>query len=388
MRKLWLIFAQSVTVAVAVVFVISTLKPDWLPQRSADPAISGTGEPGKPAETAPGGSYREAARKALPSVVHVYTTQKLVAPKHPLVDDPIFRHFFGDSAESEDQPNSGLGSGVIVSASGYVLTNYHVIEAAEQIEVSLNDGRDLKARLVGSDPETDLAVLQIEAEASEELKLPAISLGRMDDVIVGDVVLAIGNPFGVGQTVTMGIVSALGRSHLGINTFENFIQTDAAINPGNSGGALVDSRGHLVGINTAIYSRSGGSLGIGFAIPVSTVRNVMEQIIRTGTVTRGWIGVEAQEMTAELAESFGLADASGALISGVQRGSPADAAGIRPGDILQAVGGKPVKDPQAMLDLIAALQPGDNVSFKLRRKKSAYDTEIRIGKRPAPPRER
>ncbi len=388
MRKLWLIFAQSVTVAVAVVFVISTLKPDWLPQRSADPAISGTGEPGKPAETAPGGSYREAARKALPSVVHVYTTQKLVAPKHPLVDDPIFRHFFGDSAESEDQPNSGLGSGVIVSASGYVLTNYHVIEAAEQIEVSLNDGRDLKARLVGSDPETDLAVLQIEAEASEELKLPAISLGRMNDVIVGDVVLAIGNPFGVGQTVTMGIVSALGRSHLGINTFENFIQTDAAINPGNSGGALVDSRGHLVGINTAIYSRSGGSLGIGFAIPVSTVRNVMEQIIRTGTVTRGWIGVEAQEMTAELAESFGLADASGALISGVQRGSPADAAGIRPGDILQAVGGKPVKDPQAMLDLIATLQPGDNVNFKLRRKKSAYDTEIRIGKRPAPPRER
>ena len=330
MRKLWLIFAQSVTVAVAVVFVISTLKPDWLPQRSADPAISGTGEPGKPAETAPGGSYREAARKALPSVVHVYTTQKLVAPKHPLVDDPIFRHFFGDSAESEDQPNSGLGSGVIVSASGYVLTNYHVIEAAEQIEVSLNDGRDLKARLVGSDPETDLAVLQIEAEASEELKLPAISLGRMNDVIVGDVVLAIGNPFGVGQTVTMGIVSALGRSHLGINTFENFIQTDAAINPGNSGGALVDTHGKLLGINTAIYSRSGGSLGIGFAIPISTAGSVMEQIIQTGTVTRGWIGVEAQEITPELAESFELKDASGALISGdsVQLALDGDAANL------------------------------------------------------------
>ena len=388
MRKLWLIFAQSVTVAVAVVFVISTLKPDWLPQRSADPAISGTGEPGKPAETAPGGSYREAARKALPSVVHVYTTQKLVAPKHPLVDDPIFRHFFGDSDESEDQPNSGLGSGVIVSASGYVLTNYHVIEAAEQIEVSLNDGRDLKARLVGSDPETDLAVLQIEAEASEELKLPAISLGRMDDVIVGDVVLAIGNPFGVGQTVTMGIVSALGRSHLGINTFENFIQTDAAINPGNSGGALVDTHGKLLGINTAIYSRSGGSLGIGFAIPISTAGSVMEQIIQTGTVTRGWIGVEAQEITPELAESFELKDASGALIAGVQRGSPADASGIRPGDILLSVEGKPVKDPQVMLDLIAALKPGASVPFRLLRQKAEFSTTIRIGKRPPLTRER
>ena len=389
MRKLWLIFAQSVTVGLAVVFVVSTLRPDWLPQRNEGQAVSSAGEPANPADPATGGSYREAAKRALPSVVHVYTTQKLVAPKHPLVDDPIFRHFFGDSPESEDQPNnSGLGSGVIVSTSGYVLTNYHVIEAAEQIEVSLNDGRNLKARLVGSDPETDLAVLQIEAETSEELKLPAISLGQMDDVIVGDVVLAIGNPFGVGQTVTMGIVSALGRSHLGINTFENFIQTDAAINPGNSGGALVDTHGKLLGINTAIYSRSGGSLGIGFAIPISTAGSVMEQIIQTGAVTRGWIGVEAQEITPELAESFELKDASGALIAGVQRGSPADASGIRPGDILLSVDGKPVKDPQVMLDLIAALKPGTGVPFKLLRQKGEFSTTIKIGKRPPLTRER
>ena len=389
MRKLWLIFAQSVTVGLAVVFVVSTLRPDWLPQRNEGQAVSSAGEPANPADPATGGSYREAAKRALPSVVHVYTTQKLVAPKHPLVDDPIFRHFFGDSPESEDQPNnSGLGSGVIVSTSGYVLTNYHVIEAAEQIEVSLNDGRNLKARLVGSDPETDLAVLQIEAEPSEELKLPAISLGQMDDVIVGDVVLAIGNPFGVGQTVTMGIVSALSRSHLGINTFENFIQTDAAINPGNSGGALVDTHGKLLGINTAIYSRSGGSLGIGFAIPISTARSVMEQIIQTGAVTRGWIGVEAQEITPELAESFELKDASGALIAGVQRGSPADASGIRPGDILLSVDGKPVKDPQVMLDLIAALKPGTGVPCKLLRQKGEFSTTIKIGKRPPLTRER
>ena len=390
MRKLWLIFAQSVTVGLAVVFVLSALKPEWLPPSlQADTPARATKESGTTGDPASGSStYRDAAREALPSVVHVYTTQKLVAPKHPLVDDPIFRHFFGDSAESEDQPNSGLGSGVIVSASGYVLTNYHVIEAADQIEVSLNDGRNLKARLVGSDPETDLAVLQIEAEPSEELKLPAINLGRMEDVIVGDVVLAIGNPFGVGQTVTMGIVSALGRSHLGINTFENFIQTDAAINPGNSGGALVDTRGNLLGINTAIYSRSGGSLGIGFAIPISTAGSVMEQIIQTGTVTRGWIGVEAQEITPELAESFELKDNNGALIAGVQRGSPADAAGIRPGDILRSVASKPVADPQVMLDLIAALKPGETVPFQLLRQKAEFSTTIKIGKRPPLTRER
>ena len=384
MRRLWLIFAQTVTVSLAVLFVVSTLKPEWLGKTvGAGPSVvalqESTAAAGEPAS----GSYRDAAQKALPSVVHVYTAQKIRAPRHPLIDDPVFRHFFGDVPETQGQTKSGLGSGVIVSASGYILTNFHVVDGADQIEVALQDGRNLNARLVGGDPESDLAVLQIDQAKASQTKLPAITLGQMDNVVVGDVVLAIGNPFGVGQTVTMGIVSALGRSHLGINTFENFIQTDAAINPGNSGGALIDNRGNLVGINTAIYSRSGGSLGIGFAIPISTARNVMEQIIASGSVTRGWIGVEVQEITQELAESFGLPEPSGALIAGVQRGSPADAGGIKPGDILVAIDGKPVKDPQAMLELIARQKPGETVAFQLRRQKGLIDTAIRIGKRPA-----
>ena len=389
MRRLWLIFAQTVTVSLAVLFVISTLKPEWLGKSPANtPRIVALQETA-PNETAPpaAATYRDAARRALPSVVHIFTSQKIRQPRHPLMEDPLFRHFFGDRSESNEQRSAGLGSGVIVSSEGYILTNYHVVEAADQIEVAFNDGSTTPAKLVGGDPESDLAVLRIAPEKGKSGKLPAITLGQMENLFVGDVVLAIGNPFGVGQTVTMGIVSALGRSHLGINTFENFIQTDAAINPGNSGGALVDSRGNLVGINTAIYSRSGGSLGIGFAIPISTARSVMEQIIQTGTVTRGWIGVEAQEITAELAETFGLSDPDGALIAGVQRGSPADLGGVRPGDILLSVNGKPVKDPQVMLDLIASQKPGETVPFKLRRQKTLVDANIRIGKRPAMRRE-
>ena len=389
MRRLWLIFAQTVTVSLAVLFVVSTLKPEWLGKPTGAGAnivaLRETASTDGPATGS--ASYRDAAQKALPSVVHVFTSQKIRAPRHPLIDDPVFRHFFGDVPETQGQTKSGLGSGVIVSASGYVLTNFHVVDGADQIEVALNDGRTLNARLVGGDPESDLAVLQIDQGKAGELKLPAVTLGQMDNIVVGDVVLAIGNPFGVGQTVTMGIVSALGRSHLGINTFENFIQTDAAINPGNSGGALIDSRGNLVGINTAIYSRSGGSLGIGFAIPISTAKNVMEQIIASGTVTRGWIGVEVQEITQELAESFGLPEPTGALIAGVQRGSPADVGGIKPGDILVAIDGKPVKDPQEMLELIARQKPGETVPFKLRRQKTLVETTIRIGKRPPPRRE-
>ncbi len=381
MRKLWLIFAQTVTVALAVFFVVSTLKPEWLGRQATVVALQEApsgGEDGAP----PAASYRDAARKALPAVVHIYTTQEIKTPRHPLLDDPIFRHFFGDRLDNQPQRSSGLGSGVIVSANGYILTNYHVVEAADDIQVALNDGHTYKAKVIGSDPESDLAVLQIKGD-----KLPAITFGQMENLRVGDVVLAIGNPFGVGQTVTMGIVSALGRSHLGINTFENFIQTDAAINPGNSGGALVDANGNLVGINTAIYSRSGGSLGIGFAIPVSSAKNIMEQIVQNGAVIRGWIGVEAQEITPELAESFGLPDVEGALIAGVVRGSPADVAGVRPGDVLLAVNGKGVKDPQVMLDLIAALKPEDKASFRLRRDKNVVEVLVKIGKRPAMKRE-
>jgi serine protease DegQ len=376
---LWLIFAQTATVALAVLFVLATLKPEWLPERRvAAPVTLREAAPVRDSDTASGGySYREAARAALPAVAHIYTTQEIRRPAHPLFDDPVFRHFFGERPD-RPQRTSGLGSGVIVSPEGLILTNFHVIEGADDIQVLLNDGKTHKAQVVGTDPESDLAVLKIKAD-----KLPAITFGLMDNLRVGDVVLAIGNPFGVGQTVTMGIVSALGRSHLGINTFENFIQTDAAINPGNSGGALVDAEGHLVGINSAIYSRTGGSHGIGFAIPVSSAKAIMEQIIQTGSVTRGWIGVEAQEISPELADSFGLPDTDGALIAGVVRGSPADVAGIRPGDVLLAVDGKVVRDPQAMLDLIAALKPDERIAFKLRRDKGIVEPQVRIGKRPA-----
>jgi Do/DeqQ family serine protease len=329
------------------------------------------------------GSYADAAKKAIPAVVHIFTSQEVKGPRHPFINDPIFRHFFGDRFGEQSQRRSGLGSGVVVSPEGYILTNFHVVDGADEIEVAHNDGRKYKARVVGSDPESDLAVLRIPADH----KLPVIAFGSSDSLRVGDVVLAIGNPFGVGQTVTSGIVSALGRSHLGINTFENFIQTDAAINPGNSGGALVDSSGNLVGINTAIYSQSGGSMGIGFAIPVSLAKNVMEQIVRNGSVTRGWVGIEVQEITPELAESFKLSGVQGALIAGVMRGSPADKAGIRPGDVLTQVTGKKVKDAQVMLELIAALEPGKVARFDLKRDGRDVGVDVTIGRRPKPPRE-
>ncbi|MDR2365263.1 MAG: Do family serine endopeptidase [Zoogloeaceae bacterium] len=382
MRKLWLIFAQTTTVALALLFVVATLKPEWLARAPSSPAVVALREERAPVD-ADGASvaasgFREAARRALPAVVHIFTSQKVRTQRHPLMDDPVFRRFFGEEMEDAPRQESGLGSGVVVSPDGYILTNFHVIDAADQIEVALADGRKLKARLVGTDPESDIAVIRVEAD-----NLPAITFGHMNNVGVGDMVLAIGNPFGVGQTVTMGIVSALGRTHLGINTFENFIQTDAAINPGNSGGALVDARGTLVGINTAIYSRTGGSLGIGFAIPVSSARMIMEQIIQNGEVIRGWIGVEAQEITPELAESFGLPDVSGALVAGVVRGSPADQARIQPGDVLLDVGAAAIRDPQEMLDAIAALKPGDDTVFRLRRAGSVVEVTVKIGQRPA-----
>jgi serine protease DegS/serine protease DegQ len=382
MRRLWLIFAQAVTVSVAVLFVLNTLKPEWL--KGAAPAsvvaifeAPGTAGGGEPVP----GSYAAAANRSMPAVVHIFTTKDVKTPRHPLFDDPIFRHFFGNRPDdAPQQRSSGLGSGVIVSPDGYILTNNHVIEAADEIEVALNDGRKFPARMVGRDPETDLAVLKLTGNG----QLPVIAFPASDALQVGDVVLAIGNPFGVGQTVTMGIVSALGRSQLGINTFENYIQTDAAINPGNSGGALVDSAGNLVGINTAIYSRSGGSLGIGFAIPVSIARNVLEQIVTTGEVTRGWIGVEIQEITPELAESFGMPDTGGALIAGVLRGSPAERAGIRPGDVLIGVDTKAVRNPKGMLELVAGLAPGQSVAFRVRRTSGEHDLTVEIGRRPTP----
>lgn len=382
-QRLWLTFAQTATALLAAFFVVTTLRPDWLPDQPPARQVVELKQasPAQPGEAILAGSFRDAVNRAQPAVVNIFTSKQVKTPRHPLMDDPLFRHFFGDQMRENSQKASSLGSGVIVSSSGYILTNHHVVEAADEIEIALADGKKLRARTVGSDPETDLAVLQVQNHA-----LPAITFGNDGGLRVGDVVLAIGNPFGVGQTVTMGIVSALGRSQLGINTFENFIQTDAAINPGNSGGALIDANGNLVGINTAIYSRSGGSLGIGFAIPVSSAKQVMEQIIASGSVTRGWIGVEAQEISAELAESFKLRSTEGALIAGVVRGGPADRAGIKPGDILIAVEGKPVSDPSAMLNLIAALQPGKTANLHLLRNQKEIDYSIEVGRRPASPR--
>ena len=379
MRRLWLLFAQTVTVGLALWFIVASLKPEWANVRGARVAVSSVAMTEAPASASPAqGSYREAAKQAMPAVVNIFTTKGARQPRTPFMDDPLFRRFFGEQEERQ----FSLGSGVVVSPEGYILTNNHVIETADEIEIALADGRKAVAKVVGTDPETDLAVVKINLQ-----NLPAITLGHADQVRVGDVVLAIGNPFGVGQTVTMGIVSALGRNHLGINTFENFIQTDAAINPGNSGGALIDVNGNLLGINTAIYSRSGGSLGIGFAIPVTTVKTVMESIISTGQVVRGWIGVEPQDITPELAESFGLAKKSGAIIAGVLKGGPADKAGMRPGDILVAVEGKPVSDTTDMLNLIAQLTPGNRAKITVLRKGQESTVDVLVGKRPRPRRE-
>jgi serine protease DegQ len=385
MRRLWLLFAQTSTVGLALWFILTTLRPDWANQvfgaghsLNLTSSISATEAPDKAVDVQ--SSYRVAAKLAMPSVVNI-NTAKESRTNNPLLNDPFIKRFFGEQQEQPERQSS-LGSGVIVSSQGYILTNNHVVEGAEEISVSLSDGRKAIARIVGTDPETDLAVIKIDLP-----KLPAITLGHSDQASVGDVVLAIGNPFGVGQTVTMGIVSALGRNDIGINTYENFIQTDAAVNPGNSGGALVDVNGNLLGINSAIYSRSGGSLGIGFAIPVSTVKMVMESIIADGQVIRGWIGVEPQDITREMADSFNIKEASGAIVAGVVRGGPADRAGIRPGDILIAIEGKPISNKTEVLNVIAQLKPNNKSAFTVLRNATKTSVDILIGKRPSIKRE-
>ncbi|MDQ7988423.1 MAG: Do family serine endopeptidase [Candidatus Dactylopiibacterium sp.] len=384
MQRLWLIFAQTVTIVLAALFVVSTLKPEWI-SHPAWPGTPPAAQPGtlplsgalaQPPEPRPD-SYANAAQTALPTVVHVFTTKEVPASNNPLLNDPFFRRFFGVPDSELPQRRSGLGSGVLVSNDGYILTNNHVIDAADSIEVALNDGRKFPARLVGRDPESDLAVLRIDAREA----LTAIHFATDNSVRVGDVVLAIGNPFGVGQTVTMGIVSALGRNDLGINTFENFIQTDAPINPGNSGGALVDTQGRLVGINTAIYSRSGGSQGIGFAIPAPSARAIMDQIIRNGQVTRGWIGVQVQEVTAELAQALNLPP-KGVLIAGIARNSPAARAGLQPGDMLVTIDGKRVEDSRGVLADVAALPPGQLARMAILRNGKRMEAVVQVAQRP------
>ena len=354
MRRLWLIFSQAATVGMALLFVVATLKPQWL---------SGQGQPfgavvaevvslrtAAPAASAPATgaiNLAEAARVAAPAVVSVVTSK--ARGRNPHADDPAFGFFFGD----RDPGQQGVGSGVIVSPEGILLTNNHVVEDAGEIDVQLSDGREARAQVVGTDPETDLAVLRIPLD-----KLPAITLGRSQDLHIGDPLLAIGNPFNVGQTVTAGIVSALGRNGLGLSTFESFIQTDAAINPGNSGGALVNAQGHLVGINTAIYSKSGGSQGIGFAIPTDVAMRVMQSLLKDGVVKRGWIGVEPQNLTPEIAESLQIGSRTGVLITGVLQDGPASKGGLRPGDVVVSVAGQPVASVTQLLDAVANLEPG------------------------------
>lgn len=377
MYRLWLIFAQTATVLLAIFFVVSTLRPELLPWKPRGEIVT-VKEAVPVVETERPDSYSKAAEIAMPSVVNIFTRKEIKEePSHPLLNDPMFRRFFGEQFESRTRRTSSLGSGVIVSSNGYILTNHHVVEAADEVEVALVDGRKARASIIGSDPETDLAVLKIKLK-----ELPAITLGQSQQVKVGDVVLAVGNPFGVGQSVTMGIVGAMSRSRVGINTFEDFIQTDAAINPGNSGGALTDTSGKLIGINTAIYSSSGGSLGIGFAIPIHVAKQIMEQIIQSGSVIRGWLGLSMQDMTPDLAESFGLDSPMGSLVASVLRDGPADRAGIKPGDILIAVEGKPIKNSSEMLNQVAALSPNDTVTVTIIRNRQEKSIQVKVGVRP------
>ena len=377
MRRYWLVFSQAVTVLLAAYFIVITLKPEWIGRANVTSAATGVPlieAPAPPAAAgAPPGSFRDAARKASQTVVSINTSR---ADRHPSSNDPWFRFFFGDQGSA---PQAGLGSGVIISPDGFILTNNHVVEGATEIEVALNDSRKTRATVIGTDPETDLAILKINLE-----RLPVITLGNSDSLQVGDQVLAIGNPFGVGQTVTSGIVSALGRNQLGINTFENFIQTDAAINPGNSGGALVDVNGNLMGINTAIYSRSGGSMGIGFALPVSTAKLVLEGIVKDGVVTRGWIGVEPADLSPELMETFGVKASKGVLITGVLQNGPAAQAGVRPGDVVVQVSGKDVRNVSELLSMVASLKPGNATQFQLQRRGDGVEVSVTPGKRPKP----
>ena len=375
-RKLWLLFAQACTLCLAVLFVVATLRPDLLGRSGMrDIGVVLRQETTTPITMPAVASHADAAKKAMPAVVNIYTSKDM-RQRSPLVDDALMRRYFPDLAERfPRQRVTSLGSGVIVSPDGFVLTNHHVIEGADDIQLVLHDGRRIVAHVRGTDPESDIAVLKADQD-----NLPAITFGAIDRVQVGDSVLAIGNPFGFGNTVTSGIVSALGRNHLGINRFEDFIQTDAAINPGNSGGALVDSAGNLIGLNSTIFSQSGGSLGIGFAIPVSIARSVLEQIIKDGEVTRGWFGIEPADQVADISRSTN--GENGVPIRGVVRGGPADRAGIHPQDVVVEIDGKPTRDTPALLARIAELPPGNVVKVRIVHDREARDVDVTVGKRP------
>ncbi len=378
-RKLLPYFTQGIIIGLVVALVIYLFVIPNVPKQrpvieikeSSHAAVISTDGPA---------SYANAVEVAAPTVVNINTTTLVNDRGHPLYNDPFFRRFFDDPQRAPGQRReSSLGSGVIVSEQGYILTNNHVISGADEIQVVLSDGREAVAQVVGRDPETDVAVLKISLD-----NLPSITFGQSDLLRVGDVVLAIGNPFGVGQTVTQGIVSATKRSHLGISTFESFIQTDAAINPGNSGGALINAAGELVGINTAIYTRSGGSQGVGFAIPTSLVKTVMQQILEYGRAIRGWLGIEIQTINPALAESFRLPETRGIIIAGVMPGGPADHAGVKTGDIILQINGKTISDGTDALNHIAQTAPGKEILLSGIREGKPLTITAHTSSRPLP----
>ncbi|MCC6193836.1 MAG: trypsin-like peptidase domain-containing protein [Burkholderiales bacterium] len=384
LRKFWLLFAQACTLCLAALFVVATLRPDLLPRMGGGTragSVVVTQETSTPLVGARVATYADAARKAMPAVVNIYTSKE-VRSRNPLADDPMFRRFFPDHDRGAAQRQTSLGSGVIVASEGYVITNHHVIQGADDIQVVLADGRRVAARVRGTDPESDLAVLKTDVE-----DLPAMTFAAADNLQVGDVVLAIGNPFGLGNTVTLGIVSALGRNHLGVNRFEDFIQTDAAINPGNSGGALIDTAGNLVGINSTIFSQSGGNLGIGFSIPVSLARNVFEQIVRDGEVTRGWLGVQPSAVTVDIAKALSLPRPEGVVIRAIEQGGPAERAGMKVLDVVQEIGGKATRDVPQLLARIAELPPGSLAKIRVVRAGQSVEVDVLVGKRPPPERQ-
>jgi len=371
---------QSITAGLAAAFVVVVLRPELLVQDRLPPASPNPPPVSASALDSPvQASYADAVSRAVPAVVNLQADRAVPTGTHPLLDDPFFQQYFGERLGPDSRRSQpSLGSGVIVDEQGFILTNHHLIRDAERISILLHDGRNLPAQVVGADPDTDLAVLKTDAS-----QLPAMVIGDLGNVRVGDVVLAIGNPFGVGQTVTLGIVSATGRSGLGINTFEDFIQTDAAINPGNSGGALVDARGRLLGINTAIFSRSGGSQGVGFAIPMTLARDVMQQIIERGYVARGWLGVEIGEIDQDVAAAIGLGDANGVLITGVLSDGPAGKAGIEPGDVIVSIGDAPITTARSALNRIAGMAPGEPVGLQVLRGEQTLSLEAVVDQRPA-----
>jgi len=374
-----LFLAQAVVLGLAAAFVVMVFWPNIVPRPTVEvreaPVAAEVSQPG----TGPV-SYAAAVERAAPGVVNINTAKVVTVRSHPFLDDPFFRQFFGgdENTGPRKRLETSLGSGVLMSAQGHILTNHHVIQGADAIQVSLQDGRTAAAQTIGSDPDTDLALLKINLP-----NLPAVTLGHSEQLRVGDVVLAIGNPFGVGQTVTQGIVSATGRNQLGISTFENYIQTDAAINPGNSGGALVDAHGNLVGINTAIFSRSGGSQGIGFAIPTSLAKDVMEQIIRHGRPLRGWLGFEGQALSPRLSQELGLTkETTGILVTGVVRNGPAQRAGVRPGDVISVIDGRRIRDGREALLAISSHRPGNPVKVTVLRGGRNIDLTAVAGERP------